>query len=108
MDVLGHELAHVVQQAQGRVAGGFPVVENAALEQEADVMGARVASGLTAQAGAQNGFGGEAMTIAPCPPPPPPPVQEPGGQGKGENADQRPHPGADRYSCLPQCSPFLQ
>ena len=32
MDVLGHELAHVVQQAQGRVEGGFPVVENAALE----------------------------------------------------------------------------
>lgn len=65
MDVLGHELAHVVQQAQGRVAGGFPVVENAALEHEADRMGARVASGLTAQAGPQNGFGGETMTIAP-------------------------------------------
>ena len=65
MDVLGHELAHAVQQAQGRVEGGFPVVENAALEHEADVMGARVASGLTAQAGPQNGFGGEAMTIAP-------------------------------------------
>ncbi|HJA36763.1 MAG TPA: DUF4157 domain-containing protein [Firmicutes bacterium] len=65
MDVLGHELAHVVQQAQGRVEGGFPVVENASLEQEADVMGARVASGLTAQAGPQNGLGGEPMAIAP-------------------------------------------
>ena len=65
MDVLGHELAHVVQQAQGRVAGGYPVVENAALEHEADVMGERVSSGLTAQAGPQNGFGGETMTIAP-------------------------------------------
>jgi hypothetical protein len=65
MDVLGHELAHVVQQAQGRVEGGFPVVENAALEHEADVMGARVASGLTAEAGPQNGFGGETMSIAP-------------------------------------------
>ena len=66
MDVLGHELAHVVQQAQGRVEGGFPVVENAALEHEADVMGARVSSGLTAQAGPQNGFGGgETMPIAP-------------------------------------------
>lgn len=65
MDVLGHELAHVVQQAQGRVEGGFPVVENAALEREADVMGERVSSGLTAQAGSQNGFGGETMTIAP-------------------------------------------
>ena len=41
MDVLGHELAHVVQQAQGQVQGGFPVVENAALEHQADVMGAR-------------------------------------------------------------------
>ena len=65
MDVLGLVLAHAVQQAQGRVESGFPVVENAALEHEADVMGARVASGLTAQAGPQNGFGGEAMTIAP-------------------------------------------
>ena len=65
MDVLGHELAHVVQQAQGRVDGGYPVVENAALEHEADVMGARVASGLTAQNGPQNGFGGEMMSIAP-------------------------------------------
>ena len=66
MDVLGHELAHVVQQAQGRVAsGGFPVVENAGLEHEADVMGARVASGLSAMAGGMSGFGGEAMQIAP-------------------------------------------
>ena len=65
MDVLGHELAHVVQQAQGRVEGGFPVVENAALEREAYVMGQRVASGHTAQAGPQNGFGGESMEISP-------------------------------------------
>ena len=66
MDVLGHELAHVVQQAQGRVAGGYPVVENAALEHEADVMGERVSSGLTAQAGPQNGFGGgEMLSISP-------------------------------------------
>lgn len=65
MDVLGHELAHVVQQAQGRVGGGFPVVENAALEHEADVMGQRVSSGLTAQAGPQNGWGGEPMAISP-------------------------------------------
>lgn len=66
MDVLGHELAHVVQQAQGRVSsGGFPVVENAGLEHEADVMGARVASGLSAVEGGMSGFGGEAMQIAP-------------------------------------------
>ena len=61
MDVLGHELAHVVQQAQGRVADGFPVVENAALEHEADVMGQRAASGLPAR----EGLGGETMAIAP-------------------------------------------
>ena len=46
--VLGHELAHVVQRAMGRVPqGGYPVVENAALEHEADVQGARVASGAS-------------------------------------------------------------
>lgn len=65
MDVLGHELAHVVQQAQGRVEGGFPVVENAALEHEADVMGARAASGLSAQVGGENGFSGGIMSITP-------------------------------------------
>lgn len=65
MDVLGHELAHVVQQAQGRVAGGYPVVENAALEHEADVMGQRVASGMEAQTEHTGGFGGETMAIAP-------------------------------------------
>ena len=45
---------------------GYPVVENAALEHEADVMGERVSSGLTAQAGPQNGFGGgEMLSISP-------------------------------------------
>lgn len=45
-DVLGHELAHVVQQALGRVPrGGFPVVREAGLEQEADAEGAKVAAG---------------------------------------------------------------
>ncbi len=63
MDVLGHELAHVVQQAQGRVAGGYPVVENAALEHEADVMGQRAAAGLEAQVGGSPG--GETLSIAP-------------------------------------------
>ena len=65
MDVLGHELAHVVQQAQGRVEGGYPVVENAALEHEADVMGARVASGMNAEMGGLSGMGGEMMSIVP-------------------------------------------
>lgn len=43
---LPHELAHVVQQAQGRVqattaVNGMPVNDNAGLENEADVMGAQ-------------------------------------------------------------------
>lgn len=71
MDVLGHELAHVVQQAQGRVAGGYPVVENAALEHEADVMGQRAAAGLEAQVGGSPG--GRPCPLPPCPVPPPPP-----------------------------------
>ena len=65
MDVLGHELAHVVQQAQGRVGKGFPVVENAALEREADAMGQRAASGFAARVGDRSGVGGETMVIAP-------------------------------------------
>lgn len=47
-ELLGHELAHVVQQAEGRVRptteiGGMPVNDNEALEHEADVMGVRAA-----------------------------------------------------------------
>ncbi len=45
--LLGHELAHVVQQRQGRVrnpAGGVAIVQDAALEAEADRMGDRAAS----------------------------------------------------------------
>ena len=44
-ELLGHELTHVVQQAEGRVQptteiGGMPVNDNEALEHEADVRGA--------------------------------------------------------------------
>lgn len=44
--LLGHELAHVVQQAEGRVQptteiGGMPVNDDPALEHEADVLGAK-------------------------------------------------------------------
>ena len=44
--LIGHELAHVVQQGQGRVSptttvNGMPVNDNPALEKEADVLGAR-------------------------------------------------------------------
>jgi hypothetical protein len=45
--LLGHELAHVVQQRQGRVRGGagaVTVVQDAALEAEADRAGVRAAS----------------------------------------------------------------
>lgn len=45
--LLGHELAHVVQQRQGRVraptAGGIAVVQDRALEAEADRLGQRAA-----------------------------------------------------------------
>lgn len=46
--LLGHELAHVIQQAEGRVRptteiGGMPVNDNEGLEHEADVLGAKAA-----------------------------------------------------------------
>lgn len=46
--LLGHELTHVVQQAEGRVQptteiGGMPVNDNEGLEREADVLGAKAA-----------------------------------------------------------------
>jgi hypothetical protein len=49
-ELLGHELAHVVQQAQGRVqathqAKGLAVNDDAGLEREADELGARAARG---------------------------------------------------------------
>ncbi|WPD22067.1 MAG: DUF4157 domain-containing protein [Candidatus Electrothrix scaldis] len=45
--LLGHELTHVVQQAQGRVqptttVAGVPVNDNPALEQEADKLGRKI------------------------------------------------------------------
>lgn len=49
-ELLGHELAHVVQQSQGRVqattqAKGVEVNDDSSLEREADEMGARAARG---------------------------------------------------------------
>lgn len=46
--LLGHELTHVVQQAEGRVQptteiGGMPVNDNEGLEHEADILGAKAA-----------------------------------------------------------------
>lgn len=50
IELLGHELTHVKQQAQGRVpvnaqVGGAPANDDPALEHEADEMGAKVARG---------------------------------------------------------------
>jgi hypothetical protein len=47
--LLGHELAHVVQQRQGRVkattsVNGLPVNDDRSLEKEADALGAKAAS----------------------------------------------------------------
>lgn len=52
--LLGHELAHVVQQAQGRVASpagaGAPINDDPRLEAEAEAAGARAASGAASAA----------------------------------------------------------
>lgn len=66
-ELLGHELAHVMQQAQGRVAptgdaGGVPLNDDPGLEQEADDAGARVARGENAGLG-----GGAASSSAATP-----------------------------------------
>jgi Domain of unknown function (DUF4157) len=60
--LLGHELAHVVQQRNGRVKAqgeGTPLNEDPALEAEAEEMGARAASGqatgMSAPAGRASG-----------------------------------------------------
>lgn len=49
-ELIGHELAHVIQQSQGRVAGGPQakgggINQDASLEREADEMGAKAARG---------------------------------------------------------------
>jgi hypothetical protein len=45
LDLIGHELAHVVQQRQGRVAPTGGVARDPELEREADALGARAARG---------------------------------------------------------------
>lgn len=49
-ELIGHELAHVIQQKAGRVkanksVGNMPVNDNTSLEKEADVAGAKAAAG---------------------------------------------------------------
>jgi hypothetical protein len=63
--LIGHEVAHVVQQRAGRVAApqgkGAPIVDDAALEAEADRMGEAAAAGRPAAA---RGTGGAPHTAA--------------------------------------------
>jgi hypothetical protein len=59
-ELIGHELAHVVQQSQGRVsattqAKGVSINDDASLEREADAMGARAARGEPAGGSAARG-----------------------------------------------------
>ncbi|HYO12782.1 MAG TPA: DUF4157 domain-containing protein [Thermoanaerobaculia bacterium] len=55
--IVGHELAHVVQQRSGRVplppGGGLPINADESLEREADRLGTEAASGRKALAGGQ-------------------------------------------------------
>jgi hypothetical protein len=57
-ELIGHELAHVVQQRQGRAGAGQAkggIADDPALEREADQQGARAARGEPAGAGAATG-----------------------------------------------------
>ncbi len=67
-ELLGHELAHVVQQSQGRVpattqAKGVDINNDAALEREADEMGARAARGEGAREASLDPPGGPQTRI---------------------------------------------
>ena len=62
-ELLGHELAHVVQQAQGWVGAtmqtkGAAVNDDSTLEREADQMGARAARGLPTSGAREPGHAG--------------------------------------------------
>ena len=63
-ELIGHELAHVVQQSQGRVAAttqakGVAVNNDASLEREADDLGTRAARGERVGSGASVTAGGD-------------------------------------------------
>ncbi len=69
-ELLGHELAHVVQQRAGRVPlpaqPGLPINTDPRLEAEADAMGARVASGeAVSMPGGNPGMGGSTIQAPP-------------------------------------------
>ncbi|HET9627074.1 MAG TPA: DUF4157 domain-containing protein [Kofleriaceae bacterium] len=66
LELLGHELTHVVQQRDGRVTSpyvrGVTIVQDPALEAEADAMGRRVAdeASCARRIGAAHSAGGRA------------------------------------------------
>lgn len=69
-ELLGHELAHVVQQSQGRVrasgqAKGAPINDDHGLEHEADQAGARAAQGQPAGLGGAGGSVGTSIQMMP-------------------------------------------
>jgi hypothetical protein len=71
-ELLGHELSHVVQQSQGRVAApqakGGIVTADASLEQEADEHGARAARGERVAGAGPAGSGSTVAANAPIQP----------------------------------------
>ncbi len=60
LDLIGHELAHVVQQRHGRVAPTGGVARDPRLEREADALGARAARGQPTGAAPSRPLAGEA------------------------------------------------
>jgi hypothetical protein len=74
-ELLGHELAHVVQQREGRVGGptttakGVPINADPALEKEADDLGSKAARGESARvSGASTGGSQRKTAQAKAPP----------------------------------------
>lgn len=64
IELLGHELTHVVQQREGRVSNpygrGVAIVQDPGLEAEADAIGREVAEEIWAGTGVQDPLGGRA------------------------------------------------
>jgi len=106
-ELLGHELAHVVQQAERRVqsavhAKGMQVNDDPALEREADELGARAARGEVAVAGRR--------TLQPlrsgggAPAQPDPRAEEAAESHQGTTTD----PGAETLSLCVEAASFAQ
>jgi hypothetical protein len=72
LELIGHELAHVKQQAEGRVPvtaqiGGAPANDDPSLEREADDLGAKAARGALAQAAADPHAGPQRTAVPAAP-----------------------------------------